>query len=285
MHYHFISRCLELAENGRGKVSPNPLVGCVIVKGGSVLTEGWHSEFGEEHAELSALRKAGDLARGGTLYTNIEPCCKQGKQPPCTDAIIRAGISTVVFGARDKSNSGSNSLRQNGIEVIGPIAESLCRRFNRGFFSLSENGRPWVTIKKALTKDMKVAHEHVTSQEQDEWSHMNLRAQHDAILVGAGTVVADDPELNVRFGIEEKRDPIRIILDPNSKVPTDSKVLTDSDADRTIVVNEKMPIPDLMELLKEKGISSVLVEGGPKVWESFEKSRIYNEMISIVEDY
>ena len=115
MHHPFLQRCLELAESGRGKVSPNPLVGCVIIKEGAVITEGAHREFGGAHAEREALSRAGDLAEGATLYVNLEPCCRAGKQPPCTDAIIKSGIKTVVFGARDPSNAGSEILIKNGI--------------------------------------------------------------------------------------------------------------------------------------------------------------------------
>ncbi|OGG58254.1 riboflavin biosynthesis protein RibD, partial [Candidatus Kaiserbacteria bacterium RIFCSPHIGHO2_01_FULL_56_24] len=309
MHYPFLQRCLELGESGRGKVSPNPLVGCVIVVGGSVITEGWHEAFGGSHAEPMALRKAGDLARGATLYVNLEPCCKKGKQPPCTDAIIRAGISTVVFGARDPSNRGAKILAKHGIEVIGPIMEPECRRQNRGFFSLLEQGRPWITVKKAMRKDGTIIGK-ITSEEQNLWAHTHLRAMHDAILVGAGTVIADDPQLNVRYtnnsvpplslpreknrrkeihgeadngvgrgGGSGGEGPRRIILDPQNKIPKNAKILSDEDSARTLIIHEKLPIPDLLQKLKEEGISSVLVEGGPTVWKSFEESGCIDEMI------
>ncbi len=276
MHSAFLHRCIELAENGRGTASPNPLVGCVIVKGGSVLTEGFHKEFGGEHAEIMALSKAGDLARDATLYVNLEPCSHKGKQLPCTDAIIRAGIGTVVFGARDEENGGSKVLKSHGIEVIGPVMEAECRRQNRGFFSLREKGRPWVTIKKAVRSDGSIDGK-ITNEEQDKWSHAHLRAMHDAILVGAGTVKADDPSLNVRAGVGAR--PRRIILDPRNEAPPTAKVLTDENSDRTLVIREKLPIPELLEKLKDEGIASVLVEGGPKVWQSFEESGCVDEMV------
>jgi len=389
MHYPYIQRCLELAENGRGKVSPNPLVGCVIVKGGAVITEGWHEAFGESHAETAALRKAGDLARGATLYVNLEPCRHKGKQPPCTDAIIRAGITTVVFGARDPRNGGLEVLKfgpafaplgasaGKGLEVIGPVMEAECRRLNRGFFSLIEQKRPWVTVKKAMRKDGTITGK-ITDEEQDRWAHSHLRATHDAILVGAGTVVADDPSLNVRHGtmtshprriilglevigpvmeaecrrlnrgffslIEQKRPwvtikkamrkdgtitgkitdeeqdhwththlrakhdailvgagtvvaddpslnvrhgtmtshPRRIILDPHRKLSKESLVLSDADAERTLVIQEKLPIPELLQKLKEEGITSLLVEGGKGVWRSFEESGCIDEEVLLL---
>lgn len=277
VHHSFLQHCLSLAENGRGTVSPNPLVGCVIVKGGAVITEGFHKEFGGEHAELIAIKKAGDLARGATLYVNLEPCAHEGKQPPCTDTIIKAGISTVVFGARDEKNGGTEELRSNGVEVIGPVMEAECRRQNRGFFSLQENGRPWVTIKKAMRRDGSITGK-ITSEEQDEWSHTHLRAMHDSILVGSGTVVADNPSLTVRYE-EFTPYPRRIILDPHNEVPPTAKVLTDEDSARTLVIHEKLPIPDLLEKLKDEGIASVLVEGGPKVWKSFEESGCVDEIV------
>lgn len=279
------------------------------MSGGSVITEGWHEEFGGSHAEVIALRKAGELAQGATLYSNLEPCSTEGKQPPCTDAILRTGISKVIFGARDPSSEGANVLKEKGIEVIGPVLEVECRRQNRGFFSLIENSRPWVTLKKALTKDGNIAKEHVTSEEQDRWSHMHLRAQHDTILVGSGTVIADDPQLNVchttRHAEEAgtilrdapslrssapqddvpavSKQPRRIILDPHSEIPSDAKVLMDEEADRTLVIREKLEIPELLQKLKEEGIASVLVEGGPRVWKSFEESGCIDEHVILVE--
>lgn len=282
MHHAFIHRCLELAEQGRGAVSPNPLVGCVLVQSGSVLTEGYHKSFGSAHAERVALINAGELAKGATLYTNLEPCCKANKQPPCTDTIVSAGISRVIFGARDPSNAGAKALRKKGIEVIGPVMEAECRRFNRGFFSFVEKGRPWVTLKKALHRDGSVPSKHVTSEEQDKWAHVKLRAAHDAILVGSGTVVEDNPQLNVRpVGALHATplQPRRIILDPHNEIPPDATVLTDSDAERTLVIKEKLPIPELLERLKEEGIASVLVEGGTRVWRSFEESGLVDETV------
>lgn len=294
MHSAFMHRCLELAENGRGRVSPNPLVGCVIVKGGAVITEGSHEEFGGPHAEMMALRKAGDLARGATLYVNLEPCCRKGKQPPCTDAIVRAGIKTVVFGARDSSNAGSKILKKHGVDIIGPVMEPECRRLNRGFFSLIEKGRPWVTVKKAMRRDGTTTGK-ITDEEQDRWAHARLRAMHDAILVGSGTVIADDPMLTIRdpvgalhaepvlSRVEGPLQPRRIILDPHHKISSNAKVLTDADAHRTLIIHEKLPIPKLLQKLREKGIASILVEGGHGVWKSFEESGCIDEIVILTE--
>lgn len=286
MHYLFLQRCLELAENGRGRTSPNPLVGCVIVQGGSVLTEGWHDQIGEEHAEVMALRNAGELARGTTLYVNLEPCCTKGRQPPCTDAIIRAGIKTVIFGSRDPSNRGSEVLRERGLEVIGPVMEAECRRPNRGFFSILEQGRPWVTVKKAMKKDGTITGK-ITNKEQDRWAHARLRATHDAILVGGGTILADNPTLNIRYPVPDPllatpQSPRRIILDPHHTIPPDAAVLTDKDSSQTLIIHEKLSIPDLLQKLKEEGITSVLIEGGPGVWKSFEESGCVDEEVLLI---
>ena len=284
-------RCLELAERGRGKVSPNPLVGCVVVKDGTIIAEGWHEALGAKHAEAIALERAGAGARGATLYVNLEPCCRAGKQPPCAEAILQAGMLRVVFGAGDPSNSSGAMLRERGVEVIGGILDVECRRLNRGFLSLKEQGRPWVTLKKALTRDGRVANPKgeprliITSKEQDEWSHTHLRVTHDAILVGSGTIIADNPQLNVRYKLPatsyQLAQPRRIILDPHDEVPSDAVVLTDEDAERTLVIREKLPVSQLLERFMKKGITSLLVEGGPTVWKSFEESGCVDEVVTL----
>jgi len=213
---------------------------------------------------------------------NLEPCCHEGKQPPCTDAIIRSGVKTVVFGARDPENGGSEVLKLRGLGVVGPLMEAECKRLNRGFFSLIEKGRPWVTIKKAMRRDGTTTGK-ITNAEQDRWAHTHLRAKHDAILVGAGTVIADDPKLTVRHAASPQ--PRRIILDPHKKILKSSKVLTDEDAHRTMVIRGKMSIPDLLQKLKEEGISSLLVEGGPKVWQSFEESGCADEVVILTQSF
>ena len=311
MHHQFLHHCLKLAENGRGQIQTNPLVGCVITDGDEVIAEGWHEKFGEEHAEviaLNVLRTTYYEPDNLTLYVNLEPCCTTRKQSPCTDTIIQSGIKRVVFGASDPSNPGADILRSNGIEVIGPVMEAQCRRLNKGFFSLIENNRPYVTLKKAMRTDGSVDGK-ITTEEQDIWSHTRLRATHDAILVGSGTIIEDDPQLNIRFSVAPPSphaqynkqntnskpqtespcgeggrgggvfQPKRIILDPHSKLPSDSTVLTDSYADRTLVITEHLSIDALLDHLKAEGIASVLVEGGPSIWKSFEESGLIDELV------
>jgi diaminohydroxyphosphoribosylaminopyrimidine deaminase/5-amino-6-(5-phosphoribosylamino)uracil reductase len=257
-----------------------------------IIAEAWHEEFGGKHAEILALEKAiynlkpiTYNLRGATLYVNLEPCSHPGKTPPCTDAIIAAGIKTVIFGARDPIHGGAKELQKRGVDVVGPVFEAECRRLNRGFFSIIEQGRPWVTVKKALRRDGTVPSEHVTSEEQDAWTHTHLRATHDAILVGSGTILADDPQLNVRYCLTPKTyhlPPRRIILDPHGEVFSTAKVLTDEDAARTLVIREKLPIPELLERLQREGITSILVEGGPTVWKAFEESGCIDEVVYLV---
>jgi diaminohydroxyphosphoribosylaminopyrimidine deaminase/5-amino-6-(5-phosphoribosylamino)uracil reductase len=262
-----------------------------------ILAKAWHEEFGGPHAEVVAIERVMAEIRNQkpetrnlkevTLFVNLEPCCAHGKTPPCTDAILKSGIQRVVFGARDPSNPGADILRKSGVEVIGPVLEPECRRFNRGFFSLIEKNRPWVTVKKALYRDGSVPSAHVTSDKQDRWTHARLRATHDAILVGSGTVIADNPKLTVRTptAYQVSRSTYqarRIILDPYGEIPPTAHVLTDEDAGRTIVIREKLPIPALLERLRGEGVASVLVEGGPRIWKSFEESGCVDEMVILV---
>lgn len=319
MHVLFLRRCLELAERGRGRVSPNPLVGCILTRKISdsrhqtsgneseIIAESWHQVFGGPHAEVLAIEQAlrnqqrktkNEKLEHCVLYVNLEPCSHHGKTPPCTDAIIAAGIKTVVFGARDPLHGSAKVLKEHGIEVIGPVLEAECRHLNRGFFSIAEQGRPWVTLKKAVPRECsallrgrcvvnipRVPRLKITSEEQDHWGHEHLRSAHDAILVGSGTILADDPQLNIRYNLKPKTyhlQPRRIILDPHGEVPKDATVLTDENAARTLVIREKLPIPALLERLKNEGITSVLVEGGPKVWQSFEESTCIDELVTLV---
>lgn len=184
------------------------MAGAVLVHENKIIAQGVHRGFGQVHAERDLLLSFGEeIPSGAILYVNLEPCCHQGKTPPCTDIILERGVKRVCFGMRDPdsrvSGKGIEVLRSAGVEVIGPTARASCERFNRGFVSVRTKGRPWVTLKKAMTKDGRIANEDgstlkITSEEQDCWAHTFLRSRHDAILVGAETVVRDDPKLDVR---------------------------------------------------------------------------------------
>ncbi len=321
-HQTFMHRCLELAENGRGKTGVNPMVGAVLVRDGTVLAEAWHSGYGNAHAERELAEKlVQKINSKDILYVNLEPCCHHGKTPPCTDIIIEKGIKTVVYGMQDPNpaiaGKGIAALQKAGVTVIGPIDPVSCRRLNRGFVSLQEQHRPWFTLKRAQTTAGAIAHEdgsrkQITSKEQDAWSHEWLRARHDAILVGVQTVVADDPQLNVRSG--NSVSPLRIILDPHGRIPHEAKVVTDSQNMNTIIVhslddttalndlkergNRLVYIPmmetsfDLQALSKFlvtptegwNGITSVLVEGGATTWRTFKAAGLVDEEVTLIGD-
>jgi diaminohydroxyphosphoribosylaminopyrimidine deaminase/5-amino-6-(5-phosphoribosylamino)uracil reductase len=270
-----MQRCLDLAERGRGLVGTNPLVGAVLVREGSMIAEGWHAAFGADHAERMLIKKFDqEVQPNDVLYVNLEPCCHQGKTPPCTDIIIESGIKNVVYGMRDPNSAvagqGIALLRESGIEVKGPVLPELCRRLNRGYVSLQEQGRPYITLKRAQTIDGKIAspdgsQKQITSQKQDEWSHTYLRAKHDAILVGVQTVIADDPQLTVRCHPERSRrmnkkidqtlaHPLRLILDPQLRTPLDVNVVNGDLAAGTIIIADREAASENEKELLERGV-------------------------------
>ncbi|MBP6848438.1 MAG: bifunctional diaminohydroxyphosphoribosylaminopyrimidine deaminase/5-amino-6-(5-phosphoribosylamino)uracil reductase RibD, partial [Kofleriaceae bacterium] len=219
-----LARCLALAARG-GRTSPNPQVGCVIVSArGKVLAEGWHRGPGTAHAEADALAKLGGRApRGATLYVNLEPCNHHGRTPPCAPAVIASGVARVVIGVRDPipgHGGGARRIARAGIAVTTGVLADACRAHNRGFFTWGERGRPWFTLKAATTLDGRIA----TAAGESKWitgpaaraEVHALRAAHDAVLVGVGTVRADDPRLTVRDAVGPE--PIRVIVD--SRLPT-----------------------------------------------------------------
>src|SRR5579871_5775179 len=207
--WEWMRHASELAERGRGWVEPNPLVGAVVVRAGHLVGEGWHQRFGEAHAEVHALAAAGEAARGATLYVTLEPCCHQGRTPPCTDAILAAGIRRLVVASDDPtqkaSGRGLGILRDEGVEVImadGAIA-ATARLLNQPFRKLARTGRPWVLFKSAMTLDGKVAtragdSKWISGEESRLLAH-HWRAQCDAVAVGIGTALADDPQLTARI--------------------------------------------------------------------------------------
>lgn len=300
-HIDCIRRCLELAEKGRGKVGINPLVGSVLVRKKKVIAEGYYDHFGAEHAEASLL---GSLTTSpeqeDILYVSLEPCCHHGQRPPCTDAILQSGIKTVVYGMQDPdarvAGKGMETLRASGVTVVGPVLTAECQRQNRGFTTLRTQNRPWVTLKRAQTRAGAIAKPDggflkITSPEQDEWSHRYLRGRHDAILVGIGTVLTDNPRLTIRLNkkIDQLFQPWRVILDAHNRLPEDANVRGDrciplqglSYADGTF---------DWQELWKVlttptesfPGISSILVEGGQKTWDSFRHANMVDEEVILV---
>ena len=303
----FMRSCLELARQGLGSVEPNPMVGAIVARGGKVIAEGWHRRFGGPHAEADALGRAGARARGATLYVTLEPCPHFGKTPPCTDRILEAGVREVVAAVRDPNpivnGKGLQILRRRGLKVRTGTLEKEAVHLNRGFFKAHRFGLPYVAAKWAMTLDGKIAtrtgdSRWVSGDEARGWVR-GLRDDYQAILVGANTALRDDPGL--RGG---KRDPIRIVLDSNARLPLDSQLVRTAKERRTIVaVTDSAPAAKLRKLeragvqvirleaielrvvfeeLARSGIHSILVEGGGEVHASLFESGLADEVLVVV---
>jgi diaminohydroxyphosphoribosylaminopyrimidine deaminase/5-amino-6-(5-phosphoribosylamino)uracil reductase len=257
----YMRRALRLAARAAGRTSPNPLVGAVIVRDGELVGEGYHHAAGETHAEVNALRKAGAAARGATLYTNLEPCAHQGRTAPCIDAVREAGIARVVVAMRDPDprtdGKGIRGLRAAGIQVEEGLLREEAERLNAGFVSRLKRGRPLVLLKVATTVDGRVA----VAGRRDLSTKPALREVHrlrdrtDAVLIGVGTVLADDPALTVR---EVKgRDPLRVIVDADARTPPTAKVVRAKDPQRTVVFIARDADVRRTNKLREAGVSIV----------------------------
>ncbi len=286
---------MELASRGRGSVSPNPMVGSVIVMEDKIIGEGWHREFGKEHAEVNAVNSIHDkrLIEGSTLYVNLEPCCFHGKTPPCTELIISNRIREVVVGCKDQnpkvSGKGIEALEKAGIKVTSGVLESECLDLNQVFFSKFKEGTPYIILKWAQTLDGFIAKEggipvKITNPVSDTLVH-KMRAEVDGILVGANTIRNDDPLLTTREWVG--RSATRIILTCSGDLPSRSKALQDK---RTILISENRKVNgrpgyDLSEgglngamiWLNGQGIERILIEGGTKTLESFIQQGLWNE--------
>lgn len=307
----YIERCLELARQGRGRVSPNPLVGCVLVRDGRVIAEGYHQRFGGPHAEVVALRKAGDSARGATLYVNLEPCSHHGKTPPCTEAIIAAGVKRVVASIKDPNpfiaGSGFTTLRKAGIQVRVGVLRNEAAALNEKFVTFMKTGFPFVGVKVAQTLDGKIADtsghsKWITGDEARTYVHQ-LRTEYDAILVGAGTVQRDNPELTVRR--VQGRNPLRVVLDGRLSVKASAKVFNTRKAGTVVLTSalamKKYPRkvgqltmqgvdvlsvergtdlhPEgVLAILGEMNISSVLLEGGARTISRFLEENLIHKV-------
>lgn len=263
-HEQFMKAALAWARKGLGKTSPNPVVGAVIVRKNQIIAAGFHRKAGEAHAEVEALNRLEGRAKAGdTLYVTLEPCNHYGRTPPCTLAIVERGIRKVVVGMRDPNprvaGGGCEALAGQGVEVVTGVLEAECRRLNEWYVTAVTQGRPFVIAKTALTLDGWTAtatgHSRwVTNERSREWVH-RLRHQVDAILVGVGTVTADDPLLNTRLKRGKGRDPIRIIVDTHLSISENARVLTRGHGPQTIIaVGDDVPARRL-ERFKRKGIS------------------------------
>lgn len=307
-----MKKVLRLALKGAGKVSPNPMVGAILVKDGKIIATGYHEYYGGPHAEVVALDKAKGEAKDATLYVNLEPCVHFGKTPPCVPKIIESGVKRVVIATLDPnplvSGRGVKFLRESGIEVVTGVLEKDAKKLNEAFFKWITKKVPFVILKVAASLDGKIANalgksKWITSLDSRKLVH-KFRALYDAVLVGVGTILKDDPELTVR--LVRGRNPIRVILDAHLKTPLGAKVLASSGRriifHSEFVSKEKVEelkrvgvelyvIPskdgflDLVEILKklgELGIASVMVEGGKGVFSSFLKEGLVDKLLYFI---
>ena len=297
----YMQRALALALEAEGDTSPNPMVGCVIVDDeGNIVGEGYHHKAGEPHAEVNALAEAKHLARGATAYVTLEPCAHYGRTGPCCVALARAGIKKVVVACTDPNpkvaGQGLEYLRLQGIEVVTGVCEAEALRLNERFFTWISKERPFITLKYAMTLDGKIAartgdSKWITGEEARTFAH-RLRRQHDAILVGIGTVLADDPELTCRM--VQGKNPVRVVLDSQLRISlmatvlnpaADTIIITSLEADavkdealaalpnvevvRLPLAKGRLPIDLVVSALAQRGITSLLVEGGSTVLGAF----------------
>ena len=264
----FMEHALALAAKARGRTSPNPLVGAVIVRDGEIVGTGYHQKAGEAHAEIHALNQAKGLAEGATMYVTLEPCCHWGRTPPCTEAIIRAKLANVFVAMRDPNpqvaGDGIRQLEGAGMRVQGGLCESESRQLNEVFIKYITTQHPFVILKSAISLDGKIAtasgeSQWITSQASRLKGH-EIRAQVDAILVGVGTVLKDNPSLTTRLPDRQNADPIRIIVDSRGCTPLEAKIFNlESNAGTLIAVTENAP-SEKIEALKSVGADVLITE-------------------------
>jgi diaminohydroxyphosphoribosylaminopyrimidine deaminase / 5-amino-6-(5-phosphoribosylamino)uracil reductase len=292
---YYIKECINLAKKGAGNVSPNPLVGCIIVKDGRTIGKGYHKIFGGPHAEVNAVNDAkrkGYNLKGAVLYTNLEPCSHQGKTPPCTGLIINEKISKVIIGTKDLNpsvnGSGIRVLKKAGIKTEHGILQKECTELNKFFFKYFSGELPFVTLKIAQSLDGMIAlknkqSKYITGNESMKFVH-RLRSEYDAVLIGRNTALFDNPSLTVR--LVNGRNPYRVVIDKNNKLPANLKLFTDRYTDKTIVINspgkKKIPLINILRALHDVNISSVLVEGGANVFSQFVEKNLFDEIYFVI---
>lgn len=300
----YMQLALALGRRGQGMTAPNPAVGAVLVKDGIIVGRGWTRAGGRPHAEVEALRRAGEAARGATLYVTLEPCSHHGRSPPCADAVIAAGVTRVVSAIEDinpqVAGEGHARLRAAGIAVDVGIGREEARRDHDGHFRLMRQGRPHVTLKLAVSSDGMIGAEGrkpvaLTGEAANARVHL-LRAQHDAILIGIGTALADDPLLTCRLPGMARRSPIRIVLDPRLHLPASSRLVQSARETPLWVAGtgdaaalerhgadilpyaKSAELPALLRDLGRRGITRLLVEGGAKIAASFLSADLVDEV-------
>ncbi len=308
-----MKRALALARKGVGRTSPNPVVGCVIVKDGNVIGEGWHRRAGGPHAEVFALEQAGEAARGADVYVTLEPCSHTGQTPPCCDALIRAGVKRVVAGMVDPNplvkGTGLDKLRKAGIETACGLLENECRAINRAFIKHITTGLPFVTCKCAMTLDGNIAtitgdSRWISCEESRRHAH-RMRASNDAIMVGVDTIIIDNPQLTVRH--VRGSNPLRVIVDTHLRTPESVGVIEGESAKMTVIATTesnpkvhlrytrqgatilvckeydgRVSMPDLLQKLGKMGIQSILLEGGSRLAGDMLKNSMIDEFVFFI---
>lgn len=311
----YMLRAIQLAKKGEGWTNPNPMVGAVIVKDGRIIGEGYHKKCGELHAERNAIASLTESAEGATIYVTLEPCCHYGKTPPCTEAIIEQKIKKVVIGSRDPNpkvaGKGAQILRESGITVVQDFMREECDCLNPVFFHYITTKTPYVVMKYAMTLDGKIA----TKTGESKWitgeaaraEVQHMRHRYMGIMAGIGTVLADDPMLNVR--VEGWKSPIRILCDSGLRIPLDGQIVKSAGKYRTIVAyadsenteakrkrlhemgveticcpdeNNQVDLKKLMKYLGEEGIDSILLEGGGTLNDSALRAGIVQEVQAFI---
>jgi diaminohydroxyphosphoribosylaminopyrimidine deaminase/5-amino-6-(5-phosphoribosylamino)uracil reductase len=299
-------RALSLAQQGWGQTAPNPMVGAVVVHDGAIVGEGFHTRYGEPHAEVVALKAAGDKAQGSTMYVTLEPCNHFGKTPPCTEAIIQARIARVVIAAADPTalaGGGARHLADYGVQVDFGVEEAAALELNAPFFFAATNpDRPWVTLKLALSSDGKMndpsGERRWISNEQSRAEVQRLRANVDAIAVGLGTVKADDPQLTVRGPITPRVAPLRIVFDRDAQTPLESKLVRTARETPTAIFAHHPPVsrlaalhnagvdvfeaedlPAALAALHGFEFQHLMVEGGARVAHEFLERKLVDRLV------
>tara|TARA_B100001989_G_C24497519_1_gene442993 strand:+ start:78 stop:1157 length:1080 start_codon:yes stop_codon:yes gene_type:complete len=312
----YMKRAIELAERGRHRVMPNPLVGCILVKDDEVVAEGWHDHIGGLHAEQMAIADAESKSvatRGATAYVTLEPCNHFGRTPPCTEALLWAGVSKVVIGAMDPNptvrGDGARTLEESGVEVVTGVLEAECESQMEEFIHWCRERRPLVTLKAStdakgrIDGDSSKPAVRFSSDSSLRMAH-EIRADSMAILVGVGTVIRDDPSLTVRGPeIDPREQPTRVVIDPNDRTPEDCRLMVDGEAptlliqsseydssgderhvERIVIPEGEIPIARILDMLGDMGLQSLLVEGGLDTWSRFISEKMVDRARICVSD-
>ncbi|MFO7887394.1 MAG: bifunctional diaminohydroxyphosphoribosylaminopyrimidine deaminase/5-amino-6-(5-phosphoribosylamino)uracil reductase RibD [Eubacteriales bacterium] len=316
MEEKYMKKALELAKLGEGYTSPNPLVGALIVKKGKIIAEGYHEKYGENHAEVNAFLDASEDVKGADMYVTLEPCSHQGKTPPCADRIVKEGIKRVFIGMKDPNplvaGRGVEILEKNGIEVKSGILEKEAVELNEIFIKYITENKPFCILKTAMSLDGKIAtssgdSKWISNEKSRKYVHQ-LRHRVSGIMVGIGTVLADDPMLTTRLENKKGKDPHRIIIDTEGRIPLDSKILNLKSHSKTIIAttekissekvrsledknaevvicplkNNKVDLNYLFDYLAKMGIDSILVEGESTLNESLLKENLIDKVITFI---